>query len=154
MSKLEFADIAGEVIEAMMQTEKCVNGFQTVPMGTLELMRYYVALLNGCAYCLDMHFKEAVHHGESEKKLYSVSVWRETSYYSEQEQAMLAWTEVVTKLDVDDATRALVLTRLKAQFSPADISKLTLAIIQINAWTRIAKPFAFDAGHYQVGQFD
>lgn len=115
----------------------------------LELVYFRVSQINGCAYCLDMHSKDLRAKGETEQRIYGLSAWRETSYYTERERAALAWAEALTKCDVPDS----VYNEVKGQFSEQDLIDLTLAITTINTWNRINLAFPFGVGTYQVGQF-
>jgi AhpD family alkylhydroperoxidase len=116
-----------------------------------ELINYRVSLINGCAFCLDMHHKEALHLGESELRLYSVVAWRECPFYSEQEKAALAFAEALTYDDahVDDA----LFETVRKVFSEQEIANLTLAITTINSWNKINRAFRPIPGNYKVGQF-
>lgn len=114
-----------------------------------ELVFFRVSQMNGCAYCLDMHSKEARAHGESEQRLYSVSAWRETPYYNEREKAALAWAEALTRCDVTDN----VYKAVTGPFSEQEIIDLTLTITTINTWNRINLAFPQEAGTYKVGMF-
>ncbi|NQY87737.1 MAG: carboxymuconolactone decarboxylase family protein [Colwellia sp.] len=109
-------------------------------------------MINQCAYCIEMHFKEAVAAGESKLRVYSSFAWQETSFYNGSEQALLAWTESVTMLNDTTAQRQQSFTNLSKYFSQDDIANSSLSIIKINSWVRLAKPFGFEAGAYQVGQ--
>ena len=108
-----------------------------------------VSQINGCAYCLDMHYKEARAKGETEQRLYGLSSWRETRYYSGPERAALTWAEAVTKCDIPDN----VYEEVKKQFSDEELVDLTIAVIGINSWNRINLAFPMTPGTYQVGQF-
>ena len=90
----------------------------------LELMYFRVSQINGCSYCLDMHSKDLRAKGETEQRLYGISAWRETPYYTEREQAALAWAEAVTACHVPDA----VFNAVKKQFSDEEIIDLTVAV--------------------------
>lgn len=136
-----------------MQTEKYITELNIIDESFMELLRYRVSVINQCAYCIEMHFKEAVAAGESELRIYSSAAWRETNFYNESEQALLEWTESVTRLNDSADQRQQTFTNLRKYFSQDDISNLTLSIIQINSWNRLAKPFGFEAGVYQVGQY-
>jgi AhpD family alkylhydroperoxidase len=93
--RIDYAKTAPEVREAMMGLEEYVH--QTgLDRGLLELVKLRASLINGCAYCADMHTKVARSRGETEQRLYAVSLWRETPFYSDRERAALAWTEAVT----------------------------------------------------------
>jgi AhpD family alkylhydroperoxidase len=115
----------------------------------VELTLFRVSQINGCAYCLDMHSKEARAHGESEQRLYSLSAWRETSYYNEREKVALAWAEALTKCEVTDS----VYKTVTGSFSEQEIIDLTLTITTINTWNRINLAFPQEAGTYKVGMF-
>ena len=151
MPNISFEHIPGDLMGCMMQTEHYVNALGIVDMSVMELLRYYVSILNGCAYCVDMHFKEAVAAGETEQRLYSVGVWQDTDFYSDSERALLAWTAFVTKLDSKAEEKNQLFRNLNQFYSVADIANLTLAIVQINSWVRLAKPLGFVPGSYQVG---
>jgi len=101
---------------------------------------YLVAIrasqMNGCAFCLDMHVKEAKIHGERELRLYHVAMWRESPLFDSRERAALAWTEVLTKLP-EPGVPDDIYERVRAQFSEQEISDLTFAIMAINAWNRV-----------------
>ncbi len=114
----------------------------------LDLIKTRASQLNGCAYCLDMHTKDARAAGESEQRLYVLSAWREAPFYSERERAALAWTEAITRISdgaIDDALYA----QARQHFDEKEIVDLTLAVIAINGWNRLAIPFRTPAGSYQ-----
>jgi AhpD family alkylhydroperoxidase len=115
----------------------------------IELIDFRVSTINGCAYCLDMHFKDAIAHGETEQRLYSLAAWRECPYYTEKERAALAYAEAVTASHVNDA----VFEGLTPFFSKQEIADLTLAITTINTWNRFNVAFRTVPGDYKVGQF-
>src|SRR5690606_1939009 len=100
-------------------------------------------------YCLDMHYKEGIEAGETPLRLISVSVWRETSYYSPKEQAALKFAETLTYLPPNESSEGIH-DELSEHFSKQEIALLTLAIIQINSWNRLVRSFGPAAGHYQV----
>lgn len=135
-----------------MQTEKYIKSLNIIDESFMEVLRYRVSVINQCAYCIEMHFKEAVAAGESELRVYSSSAWEETNFYNESEQALLAWAESVTMLNDSTDQRHQSFTNLSKYFSQDDIANLTLSIVQINSWNRLAKPFGFEAGTYQVGK--
>ncbi|MFD2162247.1 carboxymuconolactone decarboxylase family protein [Paradesertivirga mongoliensis] len=116
----------------------------------LELMRTRVSQINDCAYCLDMHFKEAVHAGEDPIRLISVSAWRETPYYSPQERAVLEFAERLTQMRPEEDS-ADIHDKLRKYFSQQEIALLTLAVIQINSWNRLKRSFGSIPGKYKVG---
>jgi AhpD family alkylhydroperoxidase len=120
-----------------------------VEKSLLELVFFRVSQINGCAYCLDMHAKDARAAGETEQRLYGLSAWRETPYYSERERAAFAWAEALTHCDVPDA----VYQEAVAQFTEAELIDLSLAITTINTWNRINIAFPHGVGTYVAGQF-
>ncbi|TWR24410.1 carboxymuconolactone decarboxylase family protein [Mucilaginibacter pallidiroseus] len=115
----------------------------------LELVYTRVSQINGCAYCLDMHTKDARHGGETEQRLYGLNAWKDSPFYNEKERTALGWAEAVTYAHVSDAHYREALSQL----SEAELIDLTLAVTTINTWNRINIAFAFPAGSYVVGQF-
>jgi AhpD family alkylhydroperoxidase len=113
----------------------------------LELVRLRASLLNGCAYCVDMHTKDARAEGETEQRLYAVSVWEETPFFSERERAALAWTEAITLVGKDHVPDE-VYQRACGQFSEKELVDLALAVIAINSWNRLAISFRVLPGSY------
>ncbi|MEJ2344209.1 MAG: carboxymuconolactone decarboxylase family protein [Gammaproteobacteria bacterium] len=114
----------------------------------IELVKMRASQINGCAYCVDMHSKDARAAGESEQRLYGLSAWRETPFYSDRERAALAWTEALTLIagsGVADADYRAA----RSQFSESELVDLTLAVIAINGWNRIAVAFRAVPGSYQ-----
>jgi AhpD family alkylhydroperoxidase len=119
----------------------------------LELVKMRASQLNGCAYCLDMHSKDARAAGETEQRLYLLDAWREAEHlYSERERAALAWTEAVTLVAADHVPDE-VFERARGRFTDAELSNLTLAIIAINGWNRMNVAFRVPAGNYRPGMF-
>ena len=114
-----------------------------------ELIKTRVSQINGCAHCLDMHTKDARAAGESEQRLYLLNAWRETELYSPRERAALAWAEAVTRLEHQHVPDD-VYEEVRAVFSEAEITALTLAVITINSWNRLLISFAVVGGSYQV----
>jgi AhpD family alkylhydroperoxidase len=114
-----------------------------------HLVEFRVSQVNGCAYCLDMHWKDAVSHGESEQRLYGLSAWRESPYYDARERAALAWAEAVTKSRVPDD----VYSEAESQFTDEELIDLTIIVTTVNTWNRLNIAFPNDVGSYQVGQF-
>jgi AhpD family alkylhydroperoxidase len=114
----------------------------------VELVKLRASQINGCAYCIDMHTKDARSHGESEQRLYGISTWREAPFYNEREKAALAWTESVTKISEDQVPDEIY-DLVKKYFSERELIDLTLAVIAINAWNRLAISFRTPAGSYQ-----
>jgi AhpD family alkylhydroperoxidase len=115
----------------------------------MELMRIRVSQINSCAYCLDMHYKEAIHAGENPIRLISVSAWRETPYYTPQEQAALAFAEHLTHMPAEENSDHIH-DELKKYFTPEEIANITMTVIQINSWNRLVRSFGPTPGNYKV----
>ena len=114
----------------------------------LELVKLRASQINGCAYCIDMHTKDARAAGETEQRLYALSAWEETPFYTERERAAMAWTEAVTLVHQGHVPDA-VFQNAREQFSEEELVDLTAAIIAINGWNRIAISFRMTPGEYQ-----
>lgn len=104
--------------------------------------------INGCAFCIDMHWKDAVAAGEREERLYLLDAWRETDMYTDRERAALAWTEALTLISQDHAPDD-VFEQVRAQFDDKELADLSYAIAAINSWNRLAIGFRMVAGRYQ-----
>ena len=148
MERISYQDIPKGMFENLMSTENFINQ-SSLEIKLLELIRLRVAQKNGCAYCVDMHHKELIHLGETDLRLSSLCVWKETPYFSEKEMAALNLTDALTKMSRDPLPEK-VFEVLTPHFSKEEICYLTLAISQINTWTRLMKTFKFTPGNYQV----
>ena len=115
----------------------------------LDLVRMRASQVNGCAYCLDMHSKDARAAGETEQRLYGLSAWEEAPYYTPRERAALAWTEAVTRV-ADTHVPDAVYEEVRPHFTDKELVDLTYAVMAINAWNRLAIAFRTKAGTYQV----
>jgi AhpD family alkylhydroperoxidase len=118
----------------------------------LTLVKMRASQINGCAYCLDMHSKDARAEGESEQRLYLLNAWRETPLYTERERAALAWTEAVT-LVADGHVPDEVHAEVSRHFTEKELVALTLAVVAVNGWNRVNIAFRTEAGNYQPGMF-
>jgi AhpD family alkylhydroperoxidase len=114
----------------------------------LELVKTRASQINGCAYCLDMHTKDARAAGETEQRLYLLSAWREAPFYSERERAALAWTEALTRVGEHGVPDELY-AEARRHFSDKELVDLSLAVVAINGWNRLAIAFRSEAGSYQ-----
>lgn len=114
----------------------------------LHLIKLRASQINGCAYCLDMHWKDLRAIGESEQRMYSLDAWEESPYYTDRERAALAWTEAVTRVSETHVPDA-VYNEVKNQFSEKELADLTVAIATINAWNRLAIAGRTTPGTYQ-----
>lgn len=145
--RLDTFKLAPGARTAMGGLEKYVreSGLET---SLLELVRMRASQMNGCAYCIDMHSKDARAAGESEQRLYALSAWRETPFFSYRERAALEWTESVTDVGGSHVPDE-VYQRVRQEFTDTEIVNLTMAIVAINGWNRIAIAFRHVPGTYQ-----
>jgi AhpD family alkylhydroperoxidase len=128
-------------------------GFEnsTLEHSLIEFVKLRASQINGCGFCVDMHTKDARLEGETEQRLYLLSVWREApGLYNERERAALAWTEAVTKLENQHVPDA-VYDQARAVFSDEELARLTLAVVAINGWNRFNIAFNVPAGNYKAG---
>jgi AhpD family alkylhydroperoxidase len=131
-----------------MELGKVINESGLEP-ALIELVKTRASQINGCAYCLDMHTKDARAAGEMEQRLYALSAWQETPFYTARERAALAWTEAITNIQQGHASDE-VYEEARKEFSEAELVRLTLAITQINTWNRISIAFRVEPGTYQT----
>lgn len=144
--RLDYRKVLPEAIEAMAGLEQVVQASALEP-DLMELVKMRASQLNGCAYCLDMHSKDARARGEDEQRLHVLAAWREAPFYSAREQAALAWCEALTLLPETGAPDS-VYTDLREQFDESEIVALTLAIVAINGWNRFAVGLRSPVGGY------
>jgi AhpD family alkylhydroperoxidase len=114
----------------------------------LQLVEIRASQINGCAYCIDMHTKDARLAGETEQRIYALNAWRETPFFTDRERAALEWTEAVTRV-ADTHVPDEVYDRVAAHFNEADLVALTFAVIVINSWNRLSISFRPTVGSYQ-----
>jgi len=145
--RINFQQAAPDTIKAFIALETQIQS-SGLEQSLIELVKTRASQINGCAYCLDMHTKDARAHGETEQRLYGLSAWRETPYYSARERAALEWTEHLT-LIADKGVPDELYARMKEHFSEAEIVHLALAVAQINAWNRLVLTARPVAGTYQ-----
>jgi AhpD family alkylhydroperoxidase len=134
--RVSFANSAPDTYAALRDLDALIRRSGLEP-GLIELVKMRGSQINGCAFCLDMHARDARQHGETEQRLYLLNAWRETPYYSDRERAALAWTECLTRLSTDGAPDAAY-QALEAVFTPMEIANLTAMIGMINLWNRVA----------------
>lgn len=145
--RIDYRRVAPDAGAAMGALGRYVreSGLET---SLLELVRLRASQINGCAYCIDMHTKDALAEGESAQRLFALTAWRETPFYSDRERAALAWTEALTLISVDQVPDA-VYEEARQQFTEKELVDLTMAIIAINGWNRLAIAFRTVPGTYQ-----
>jgi AhpD family alkylhydroperoxidase len=140
----------GAVMQAMYGLEAPLRDSGLEP-ALRELVKTRASQINGCAYCIDMHTKDARAQGETEQRLYGLNAWREAPYYTDRERAALEWTEYVTRIGERGVPDKLY-EQVRQHFSEEELVLLTLAIVQINGWNRLAIAFRAPAGTYQPAQ--
>ncbi len=145
--RLDYTKLAPDGYRPLLQLELYVKK-SGLEQSLLELVRLRASQINGCAYCIDMHTKDARSAGESEQRLYGISAWRESPFYSKRERAALAWTESVTLISIDQVPDP-VYEEARKHFSLKELADLTLAVVAINAWNRLAISFRTPPGSYQ-----
>src|SRR5437879_4431013 len=145
--RINYSKVAPEGIRPLSGLEAYVRSSGLEP-GLLDLVKTRASQLNGCAYCIDMHTKDARAGGESEQRLYTLSVWRETPFFTDRERAALAWTEAVTLIHQGHAPDEIYQSA-REHFSEEEMVILTMAIVAINGWNRLAIGFRAVPGEYQ-----
>jgi len=145
--RLHYSKVSPLAYHAMLGLEKYLHecGLET-PL--LHLIKLRASQINGCAYCLDMHWKDLRAISENEQRLYSLDAWEESPYYTDRERAALAWTEAVTRVSEGHVPDE-VYERARKQFSEKELADLTVAIATINAWNRLAIAGRTTPGTYQ-----
>ena len=133
---------------AMLALEMSVRKSWKLEPSLLELVKMRASQINGCAYCIDMHSKDARAAGESEQRLYALNAWRETPFFTDRERAALAWTEAVTLVSKDHVPDALF-EETRKHFSDEELVNLTMAVVTINGWNRLSIAFRAVPGEYQ-----
>lgn len=137
--RLDFFAVSPDLSRKVLELSNAVVS-SSLERGLLDLVNLRASLMNGCAFCVDMHSKEAKIHGERELRVYHVPIWRESALFSPRERAALEWTEAVTRLSghgiADD-----IYNRVREQFSEKEITDLTFAISTINTWNRLSISF-------------
>jgi AhpD family alkylhydroperoxidase len=137
--RLQYQDVAPDAIKAVRTVETYIQQCG-LEKSLIELVKMRASQINGCAYCLDMHSKDARRHGETEQRLHVLSAWHESPLYSPRERAALAWTEAVTRI-ADTHAPDDVYEEARRHFSPVELVNLTTLIGLINLWNRIAIAF-------------
>ncbi len=145
--RLDYAKFAQEPLRSMYAIERYLHNSGIEPK-LLHLIKLRASQINGCAYCIDMHSKDARALGETEQRVYGLDAWRETPYYTDRERAALEWTEAVTLVSQTHVPDD-VYQRVRAQYSEKEIVDLTIAAGMINMWNRVAISFRAEPGKYQ-----
>jgi AhpD family alkylhydroperoxidase len=146
--RMEYWKVAPEMFKAMSALEKELSKGAIEP-ALRHIVKLRASQINGCAYCIDMHWKDARAAGESEQRLYGLDAWRESPYYTDRERAALEWTEALTRI-TDGHAPDQVYDAVRSHFSEKELVELTWAIAAINAWNRVAISMRSVAGSYRV----
>ena len=147
--RLDVAKLAPGARAAMLGLEKYARACG-LEARLLELVRLRASQMNGCAYCIDMHTKDARAAGETEQRLYALSAWRETPFFTNRERAGLEWTEAVTDVGGSQVPDD-VYDHVRREFTDTEMVNLTMAVVAINGWNRIAVAMRMVPGTYQPG---
>ena len=150
-SRLEAPKISPGAYHAMLSLEMWVRKSSKIEPSLLELIKMRASQINGCAYCIDMHSKDARAEGETEQRLYALSAWRETPFFSERERAALAWTEAVTLVSEGHVPDE-VYAEARERFTEEELVNLTMAVVTINGWNRLSVAFRAVPGQYQPAE--
>ena len=143
----EFWKHAPEAYKAMSSLEAVLYK-SGLDHNLIHMVKLRASQINGCAYCIDMHWKDARALGESEQRLYGLDAWEESPYYTDKERAALAWTDALTKIADNHAPDELY-ERVKEHFNEKELADLTWLIAAINAWNRLAIAFRSEPGKHQ-----
>jgi AhpD family alkylhydroperoxidase len=145
--RIDFNKASPEAVKTLIGIERYLRSCG-LEESLLLLLKMRASQINGCAYCLDMHSKDARANGETEQRLYVLNAWRESPFYTDRERAALAWTESLTRI-ADTHAPDDVFEGVREQFDEKELMDLTLAIVAINSWNRIAIGFRAVPGEYQ-----
>ena len=147
-AQLHYGKAAPGIYQAMDALDQYLANDSAIDETLLNLVRLRASQINGCAYCIDMHWKDLRAIGEGEQRLYGLDAWQESPYYTERERAALAWTEAVTLVTTGHVPEPLY-EQVRSQFSAKELCDLTLAIATINAWNRLSISARLDPGGYR-----
>lgn len=139
-TRFDYAEAAPKAYQAAAALDRYIVKDSGIPPRILHLLKLRASIINGCAFCVDMHRKEALHSGLSEQWVNMVSVWHESVIFTEQERAVLAWTDALT-LVADTGAPDADFEAICKHFSQAEVVNISLAIAGINVWNRLAVGF-------------
>ncbi|MGD0892529.1 MAG: carboxymuconolactone decarboxylase family protein [Terracidiphilus sp.] len=145
--RLNYGKAFPEGVHALLSLGKAIAASGLEP-GLVELVKIRASQINGCAYCIDMHTKDARALGETEQRIYGLSAWHETPFFTPRERAALAWTEALTNIQQGRASDE-VYEAVRPAFTEEELAQLTMAIVYINSWNRVAIAFRAEPGSYQ-----
>ncbi|WP_435011661.1 carboxymuconolactone decarboxylase family protein [Tundrisphaera lichenicola] len=144
--RLDYPKLSPEAVRAMYGLEGYLAK-STLDQPLRDLVKIRASQINGCAYCIDMHTKDARAAGETEQRIYALNAWRETPFFTDRERAALAWTEALTR--IGDGVHDELFAATRGHFSEKELVDLTWAVAAINAWNRVAISMRAVPGLYQ-----
>jgi AhpD family alkylhydroperoxidase len=147
-ARIDITRVSPKATQAMLKLQKYVHD-SSLEYSLIELVKMRASQINGCAYCLDMHSKDARAAGETEQRLYALNAWREAPFYSDRERAALEWTEALT-LVADNHVPHDVFDVASENFTEQELVDLSLAVVAINGWNRLSIAFRAEPGTYKV----
>ncbi len=147
--RLDYLAVAPKLLQPMLALERAVAGSGLEP-GLIHLVKTRASQINGCAFCIEMHTRDALKAGETAARLFLLDAWEEAPHYTPRERAALAWTEAVTRIGETHVPDEAY-DEVRAQFSEQEIVALTFALVTINGWNRLAVSFRVPVGTYQPG---
>jgi AhpD family alkylhydroperoxidase len=145
--RIDYLKVGQGAVGALLGVEKYLHGVGFEP-GLLNLIKLRASQINGCAYCIDMHWKDLRADGENEQRLYGLDAWEESPYYSDRERAALAWTEALTNIQ-DGHVPDSVYEHVRKVFAEKELADLSLAVAAINSWNRLSIAARTVPGTYQ-----
>src|SRR5882724_6810626 len=145
-ARIDYQTASPNAVKAMMALEAAVHRTGLEPT-LIHLVKMRASQINGCAYCLDMHSKDPMAQGETAQRLFGLDAWRETPYFTDRERAALEWTEALTLVSQTHVPDE-VFERVRKQFSEEELANLSLAVVAINGWNRVAIGFRLVPGEY------
>ena len=148
-ARLDFARVAPQAFQAQRGLEKYIRECG-LEHSLLELVKVRASMINGCAYCVDMHTKDARLAGETEQRLYAVSVWHDTPFFTPRERAALRWTDALTAIARNEVSDELF-REVRSHFSEKELVDLTMVVVTINGWNRLSVSFRTPVGDYVPG---
>lgn len=146
--RINYQKVAPDALKGMLEIESFMaeSGLET---SLYELVKLRASQINGCAFCIDMHSKDARKAGETEQRIYSLSAWKETPFFTERERAALLWTETLTQISEHEVSDKIYNT-VRKHFNERELVILSMAVVVINGWNRLAISFRTVPGSYKI----
>lgn len=145
--RLDYFKVDKDAMKGILEMEKYINN-SALDEKLIHLIKFRASQINGCAFCLDMHSKDARKAGDTDQRLHGLPAWRESPYYTDKERAALEWAEALTQISENHVSDELY-DRVHEQFDDKELLALTILVVSINGWNRLAIPFRTPAGDYE-----